>query len=265
MQTRSFKEEIRKGSKLIGTWLQIGSPEVVEMVGLAGFDFGVIDTEHTFFGTETAENLVRAADAVGLIPFIRVSRKEPTLIMKALDTGAKGFVYPGVTCRKDAEEAISASKYPPFGTRGACPFVRATGHVAEDWEEYAKHSNEDLVNVLLVEGREGVENFEEIIDVPCIDVVMMGPFDLSVSLGVGGQVEHPLVMEKFGQMIERAASRGIALMPNIFNPDLDKVAELSDHWFGSGCQSLIVNADKLMFSWGLKQNLETARAAAKNN
>ncbi len=258
MQKRLFKEEIRKGKRLIGTWIQIGSPEVVEMVGLAGFDFAVIDTEHSYFGIETSENLVRAADAVDLIPFIRVSRKDPSLVMKALDTGAAGFVYPGVLCRQDAEEAVSASKYPPLGNRGACPFVRAAGHVARDWEKHAEHSNEDLVSVILVEGQEGVENFEEIIGVPHIDVIMMGPFDLSVSLGVGGQVEHPLVMEKFGEMIDLAASRGVALMPNIFNPDLKKVAELSDHWFGRGCQSLIVNTDKLMFSWGMEQNLETA-------
>lgn len=263
MNRRSFKNEIRQGKKLMGTWVQMGSPEVVEMVGLAGFDFAVIDTEHSYFGVETSENLVRAADAVGLIPFIRVSRKDPTLIMKALDTGAKGFVYPGVLCRQDAEEAVSASKYPPTGTRGACPFVRGAGHVCRNWDEYAKYANEDLVTILLVEGQEGVENFEEIISVSGVDVIMMGPFDLSVSLGVGGQLEHPLVMEKFGQMIELASSKGVALMPNIFNPDLKKVAELSEHWFGSGCQSLIINTDKLMFSWGMEQNIEIAGKAIK--
>lgn len=263
MIKRSFKDEVHQGKKLFGTWIQMGSPEVVEMVGLAGFDFAIIDTEHSYFGIETSENLVRASEAVGLIPFIRVSRKDPTLIMKALDTGAAGFVYPGVVCRKDAEEAVSASKYAPIGTRGACPFVRGAGHVCQNWEDYARHANEDLVNILLVEGQEGVENFEEIISVGGVDVIMMGPFDLSVSLGVGGQVEHPLVMEKFGQMIELASSRGVALMPNIFNPDLSKVAELSEHWFGSGCQSLIVNTDKLMFSWGMEQNLEIAREAAR--
>jgi 4-hydroxy-2-oxoheptanedioate aldolase len=113
--------------------------------------------------------------------------------MKALDTGAAGFVYPGVTTAEDAQEAVSSSLYPPEGTRGACPFVRASGHSSKDWKSFAQRSNRDLVRIILVEGTEGIENLSEIVSVEGVDVIMMGPFDLSVALGVGGEVEHPAV------------------------------------------------------------------------
>ena len=260
---KTFKQRITEGEKLIGTWIQGGSPEITEIVGLSGFDFAIIDTEHACFGIETAENLVRAAEGVGLIPIIRVSRKDPSLIMKALDTGAHGFVYPGVNCREDTEEAIAASMYPPQGNRGACPFVRSAGHGAGNWKDIAARANDEILRVILVEGQEGIENFEEILSVDGIDVVMMGPFDLSVSLGVGGEVEHPLVMEAFFEIIEKCRDRDVIMMPNIFNPDLEKVKELSQHWFNSGCQSLIVNTEKLMLAWALGKNLEIARKAAQ--
>lgn len=263
MRDKLFKEKIKKGQKLIGTWIQAGSPEIVEVVGLSGFDFAIIDTEHACFGIEKAEELVRAADVVGLIPIIRVSHRNPTLVMKALDTGAQGFVYPGVTCRRDAEEAVSASKYPPEGIRGACPFVRAAGHGSGNWKEIAARANRDTVRVILVEGKEGIDNFEDILSVEGVDVIMMGPFDLSVSLGVGGELEHPLVMDAFSRMIGMCSQRGVVMMPNIFDPDLDKVKKLSEHWFGCGCQSLVVNTDKLMLSWALRKNLETARGSAE--
>ncbi len=264
MNHLSFKEDITLGKILIGTWVQIGSPEVVEMVGLSGFDFAVIDTEHTSFSVETSENLIRAADAVGLTSFIRVSRKDPSLIMKALDSGAHGIVYPGVSCKKDAKEAVSAANFPPNGNRGSCPFVRAAGHLAEDWPVFAKNSNDQIVTILLVEGKEGVENFSEIISVPGVDAVMLGPFDLSVVLGVGGQVEHPKVMEAFEKMATLAASKEVILIPNIFNNNLDDVERLTDIWLNKGCKTIIINTDKLIFSWGLKQNLNSARQSIKS-
>jgi len=221
----------------------------------------IIDTEHGFYGIETAENLVRAADTTGLIPFIRVSHREPALVMKALDTGAAGFVYPGVTTPEEARNAVFAGLYPPKGTRGACPFVRAAGHSCEDWKTFAANSNRDLVKILLVEGAEGLDNFEKIVSVEGVDVIMMGPFDLSVSLGVGGDVEHPLVMEKFAEMIRHCRSNDVIMMPNIFNTDQDRISELSKHWFDSGCQSLVVNTDKQMLSWALSETVSIARKA----
>lgn len=262
---QNFKEMVREGERPLGTWVQIGSPEVVEITGLSGFDFAVIDTEHAYFGNETAENLVRAAEAVGLIPFIRVSHKEPSLIMKALDTGAAGFVYPGVCSSRDAEEAIEASMYYPEGNRGACPFVRAAGHSCQDWKSFADSSNRDLVRILLVEGSEGINNFKDILSVKGLDVIMMGPFDLSVSLGLGGQVEHPLVMEKFEEMIQLCRKNDVIMMPNIFNDDPERVRELSNYWFSAGCQSLIVNTDKMLLSWAYRENVRIAREAAHNS
>jgi len=185
LQPPIFMKEI-KYKNLLGTWIQTASPDVVEIAGHAGLNFVVIDTEHTSFGIETSDCLLRAAECVGLAALIRVSHKDPTLVMKALDAGAQGIVYPGVSKRKDAEQAVKASKYHPLGERGACPFVRSGGHNILDWEKYAAEANKNTAVILLLEGKEGVDNLDEIISVPGVDVNMLGPFDLSVSLGVGG-------------------------------------------------------------------------------
>jgi 4-hydroxy-2-oxoheptanedioate aldolase len=248
MKEFSFKQQIREGKPLLGTWVEICSPESAEMAGAAGFDFLVIDTEHGFFDIGAAENLIRAADAAGIIPFVRVARKEPHLIEKALDAGAEGTIYPGVSRPEEAREAAAATRYPPEGERGACPFIRPAGHRAQDWGEFARRSNEGAVNVLLVEGSEGVNRFSEIVAVPGVDAVMLGPFDLSVALGVPGEVEHPKVMEAFSRMIHTAGEQGVAVLPNVFAPEPAKAGELAAHWRSAGAAAVVVGTDKMLLA-----------------
>ncbi len=248
MRQFSFKTRARGGEPLLGTWIQMLSPESVEMAAAAGFDFVVIDTEHGFFEIGGAENLVRAADAAGIIPLVRVARRDPTLIGKALDQGAEGTVYPGVSTPQEAREAAAGSRYAPDGNRGACPFVRATDHLARDWQSFAQSSNEGAVNVLLVEGAEGVQQVEEIVAVPGVDAVMLGPFDLSVALGVAGETEHPKVLEAFSRIISSAGEHGVMVIPNIFVTDVGEAGRLADHWRSEGAGAVLVGTDKMLLA-----------------
>jgi 4-hydroxy-2-oxoheptanedioate aldolase len=256
MKKADFKKAIREGKVVLGTWAQMNSPESVEIIGKAGFDFVVIDTEHGYFGLETAENLVRAADASGVVPIIRVSHKNPTLIMKALDMGAQGIIVPGVSSKEDAVSAIRASKYGPFGNRGACPCIRAAGHMAWDWAAYAQRADETTAVFLLVEGPEGIKNFGDIITAEGIDVILMGPFDLSVALGVGGQVDHPLVIEKLKEIIKLSLRKNIALAAVVFDIEEDRMRSTAEYWFNLGVKVMMVGTDKMflssMFSRALK-------------
>ena len=253
MESTGFRELIKQGKVVIGTWAQMASPESVEIIGKSRFDFVVIDTEHGFFGLETAENLVRAADASGIVPLIRVSHKNPTLIMKALDMGARGVIVPGVSTKEDAVQAVRAAKYAPLGNRGACPCVRAAGHMAWDWTEYARRADESTVVFLLVEGKEGVANFEDILTVEGIDVILMGPFDLSVALGVGGQVNHPLVTEKLEQMVRLAQEKGIAMAAVVFDLEPDSIAAAAKRWLDLGVKVIMVGTDKMLLSYALSR------------
>ena len=169
--------------------------------------------------------------------------------MKALDMGAQGVVVAGISTKEDAVTAIRASKYPPLGNRGACPFVRAAGHMALDWKAFSQSANENTVVILLVEGPEGIKNFEEIIGVEGIDVISMGPFDLSVALGVGGQVDHPLVVEKLKEMIRLANQKNIALSTVVFELEEEKIRSTAKYWFNQGIRVMMVGSDKAFLSY----------------
>lgn len=151
MSEVKLKQKLDAARFLLGTWSQSASPEMLEIIGYAKFDFTVIDTEHGFFGLETAENLVRTAEAAGISPVIRVAVNEPHLIMKALDIGAEGVIVPQVTTREEAERAISAARYHPQGTRGACPCVRVGEHYITEWDRHAARANHEVVVIVLIE------------------------------------------------------------------------------------------------------------------
>lgn len=253
-----LKKLIKDGKVAVGTWAQMASAEAVEMVGSAYFDFVVIDTEHGHFGLDTALHMVRAAEASGTAPLIRISEKNPTLILKALDMGAQGVVVPGVSTKEDAEMAVKAARYAPLGDRGACPYIRAAGHTARDWGKYATDANENSVVCLLVEGAEGAANFEEIVAVPGVDVVMIGPFDLSVSLGVGGQVTHPLVIEKLEQMAGIAKKNGVALAGVIFELAPAQIKQDIERWMKLGSSVLMVGGDKMFLASAFRNAAEVA-------
>lgn len=259
MSKLSLKQKLDASQFMLGTWSQSASPEMLEIIGYADFDFTIIDTEHGYFGLETAENLVRTAQAAGISPLVRVAVNEPHLILKALDIGAEGVVVPQITTPEEAKKAISAARYYPAGTRGACPCIRTGKHYIPEWASYATKANEDVVVVLLVEGQEGVANIEDIVNVDGINAVMIGPFDLSVSLGVGGQLDHPLVtgfMKKTIALCERHHVH--VFIPN-FDLDLQVARAAVVNWATLGGKNFTVGTDKIFFAHYMKAVNQTIR------
>lgn len=248
MSKQTIKEKLDAGQFLLGTWSQSASPEVLEIVGYAGFDYTIIDTEHGYFGLETAENLVRTAEAAGISPLVRVALNEPHLILKALDIGAEGVVVPQVTTIDEAKKAVSAARYYPDGTRGACPCIRAGKHYVPDWAKYATKANRDVVVVLLVEGQEGVANIESIVNTEGVNAIMVGPFDLSVSLGVGGQLDHPLVTDFMRKTIALCKKREVHMFVPNFDLDMDQARVAIEGWSALGATNFTVGTDKLFFA-----------------
>src|SRR5699024_4663404 len=116
-------------------------------------------------------------------------------ITKALDIGAEGVLVPQISTKEEAEKVVSAARYYPNGNRGACPFIRSGNHLVTNWEEYYTKANKDVVVMALIEGEKGLNNLEEIISTEGLDAIMLGPMDLSVSLGLGGELEHPKVVK----------------------------------------------------------------------
>lgn len=244
----SFKEKLDSSKFMLGTWSQSASPEMLEIIGYGGFDFTIIDTEHGYFGLETAENLVRTAEAAGISPIIRVAINEPHLIMKALDIGAEGVIVPQVTTREEAEKAISASLYHPDGTRGACPCIRTGKHFISEWDRHSVKANHEVIVMVIIEGKKGMENVAEIISTEGLSAVMIGPFDLSVSLGVGGQLDHPLVIDFMKKVIDLCKKHNVHVFVPNFDLEIADAKAAIAKWKALGCTNFTVGTDKIFFA-----------------
>ena len=233
---------------VLGTWSQVASAEVMDMVGGAGFAFTIIDVEHGYFGLETAENLVRACEAARIEPWIRVPGPDPVLIGKALDIGARQVVVPGVASGDQAREAVAAGRYAPLGTRGACPCVRAGGHYIRDWRAHVARAHAETGVVPLVESAAGLAAFDAILDTPGLRGVLLGPFDLSVSMGFEGDYRHADVQAALRSMAVRAQARGVEVTMPVFAPEPAEARAQLEEWRALGVARFVVGTDKILIA-----------------
>lgn len=206
----------------------IPSLEIVEMAAIAGMDGIILDTEHSSYGTESLPALISAARGRNIYPIVRVRQNESSLIAAALDAGAAGVLVPQVSSVEDAKSAIRAARFAPHGTRGANPWVRAADYGgSKQWFETA---NEQIAILLLVEGLDGVRSLNDILSLPDLDLIFLGPVDLSHALGVPGEVEHPTVQATISDAMHIAAKRGIRT--GVFTPYPAKAREWSERGIG---------------------------------
>ena len=202
----SFKEKLRtKG--VVGPFMKTGDPAFVEVAGYAGFDFVILDMEHGPVDIFNLQNLIRAAQIAGIVPIVRTPDSNETSISKALDVGAMGIQVPQVSNAEQAESVVNAAKFSPQGNRGVCRFVRAADYSAKDRFEYFKDANENLV-IIQLEGTEAINNIDDILAVDGIDILFIGPYDLSGSLGLVGQVDHPDVHAAMKKITEKVSAKG---------------------------------------------------------
>jgi 2-keto-3-deoxy-L-rhamnonate aldolase RhmA len=193
MRPNRVKQILREGGTVIGTLVSLPDPGIVEAIGYAGFDFVIIDTEHSPIDFKDARNMIAAADGAGLVPMVRVGTPDENPILRMLDSGAMGVMVPHVCNKADATTFVRACRYPPAGVRGMNGAARAAGYGLAKFAEHAKLSNEDILTIALIEDIEGVDAIQEITDVEGIDVISPGPGDLSASLGVIGQSQDSKV------------------------------------------------------------------------
>jgi 4-hydroxy-2-oxoheptanedioate aldolase len=198
-------ENFRNKKLSFGPFSKCSDPAIIECIGLAGFDFVIIDLEHSPNSFETAQNLVRSAMIHGITPVIRVSENNESLISKALDIGAQGVQVPQINCETDARLVVEASKFAPLGNRGVCRYVRAAGYSSKNKHQYFEESNNNTLIIIQIEGKKGLENIDSILQVEGIDIIFIGPYDLSQSMGVPGQTNHPKVLEAMKMVTEKAS------------------------------------------------------------
>ena len=203
-----FRSLLTGGKPFLGTFLQSASPEFLEAAGYAGFRFAAVDLEHASFGVETLVALLRAGQAADLAMLARVTGLDGAQIKKALDVGADGIIVPNIDTAEQAAQAVALGKFTPQGIRGACPGVRANRYGAGG-AEYYETANRETVVIPLIESPLGVKNFDAILAVPGISAVFLGPIDLSVAMGLKGDVGAPAVQAALLSCVDKARAAGI--------------------------------------------------------
>lgn len=206
----TFRDKIKSGKTLLGTFLQIPAAEMAEIVGVAGFDCAIIDTEHGMMGSGSSIQLIRGCSAANIVSICRVPSLDHHRIGHVLDFGASAVMVPNIKNKHDAEIAVDAAKYHPYGNRGICPFMRAANYNAADSDEdYYERSNRETSLMLQIEATEGIDNLDDILTVPNIDCIFIGPFDLSQSLGIPGKVTDDRVLKAMQKIVQKADAKGV--------------------------------------------------------
>jgi len=237
LKINNLKKALEEGKTVSGPFLKFTDPAAVEVMGFAGFDFVIIDEEHGPISMQSAQNMIRAAESVNITPVIRVGSNDEALILRALDIGAQGIEIPQINKKSDAIQAVKSVKYSPQGERGMCRYVRAANYSSMDKFKYFKCTNRGTMIIAHIEGIEGIKNLDEILSVQGIDVIFIGPYDLSQSLGIPGEVNHPLVIEKMQEVVSKCKEKNVAV--GTFADDI----KTAKSWISLGVQYMAFSVD----------------------
>lgn len=196
----SLKEKLKKGEFAIGTWCEIPSPEVINILAKAGLDFVIIDMEHGSMDFTTASRMIMAAEVEGCSPIIRVSRNDESDILRALEIAPEGIIVPHVESVEDRISAINYLKFWPVGGRSLNPYTRAGGYAVTS--DFTKKQNKNILSCLIIEGEKGILDIEKIIDDEEIDIVYLGTYDISMALGVPGDTKNIKVVKTLEKLVK---------------------------------------------------------------
>lgn len=249
----NLKDALAACRPVFGGWIQIGHPSVAEIMGKAGFDWIAVDAEHAAIDLETTVALLRAMAPYAAVPLVRVPHNDLMWIRRVMDAGAGGVIVPMVNTADDARRAVEAAKYPPAGVRGF-GYCRANAH-GEDFAAYVSRANDETVVIAQVEHIQSVQNLDAILATEGIDGVFIGPYDLSGSMGITGQMDHPRMKEAQARVLEacRAHRKAAGLHIVRYSPDALR-RSLAD-----GFTFIALSLDVTLLQCSCREMLTTAR------
>lgn len=213
----NLKTKLKERQLTIGSWLTMSDPSVAEIMARTGFDWLVVDMEHSGLSFDQALNHIRTIDLCGVVPLVRVMENNSDLIKRYMDAGAHGVLVPLVNTKADAGKAVSAVKYPPLGTRGV-GLARAQGY-SLDFESYRKWNQDNSIVIVQVEHIKAVENLESIMSVEGVDGFIIGLYDLSGSLGCPGEFNNPKMIEALGEIYSKSEKNGYLMGQHVVTPE----------------------------------------------
>jgi 4-hydroxy-2-oxoheptanedioate aldolase len=209
--SNAVKSKLKAGQTVFGCFVRQPDAALVELLGYFGWDFLVFDGEHSTLEPRDCENLTRAAELRGLTPIARVPDSQPATILRFLDTGVQGLHVPGINSAAEAEAVIRAVKYHPCGQRGLAGVRAASYDQAGSLGDYVRQSNAETLVIVHIESAQAVECLPDILAVADVDVAFLGLTDLSHSLGLPGQLDHPRVQEMARHAADLVARSPVAL------------------------------------------------------
>lgn len=254
---KSLAKLLRSEELCLGSFQLFSSSGVAELHGMCGFDFIVIDSEHGALGPETIRNLIRAISGVGCHPIVRVPETRRSYVQSALDSGADGILFPQISSAEEALAAVQFCRYPPDGVRGLAP-NRANSY-GSLLKEYEQQANQDIAVLIQIENEAALKNLDQILAVPGIDLIFIGPGDLSQVLGVTGELQHPKVLTTVERVVDtchnhKVAAGTLALDPTTWS-----------HWLERGVKTLLIGSDLFFLGNEARRVVDEFRSMSKSN
>lgn len=253
MRESILKKKLRNKESAIGTFVKTNDPAIVEVLALAGFDFFVLDNEHVAMDREQLTNIVRAAEAFDIEPIVRVKENQQVEILQNLDLGYMGVQVPNVDTPEEAESLVQSVKYGPRGIRGVSPSVRACCYGTCNVKEYIEKSNDNTLVISHCETKTCVDNLDEILKIDGIDVIFIGPMDLSQSLGLVGETTNPVVKDTIDYVMDKVRDSDKAIGTVAGTP------QAAQELVKKGVQYILLSSDQgMMMKWA-KEALKEIR------
>ena len=255
MRRNTVKQRLANGETVIGTMVQeVSTPAIAQIFKQVGFDFFMVDMEHGSFSLETAAHILRVGRLLDMCPLVRVASPEYHLIARALDQGAMGIMLPRVETRHHVETLIEAMKYPPVGKRGCSSDAPHSEYDFGPLPEFLEAHNEDTLAIAQIERKVAIDRIDELLSVPGVDVALIGPEDLSVSLGVPGETSHPVVVEAAEEVIASAHRN------NVVSAIHSGTVEPLEGWMAKGMRMLMYGSDLAFLMESSRAGLHRLRA-----
>ena len=219
----NLKQSLSSNKLTIGSWITLGHSAIAEIMARAGFDWLVIDMEHSVIDLSQAQEMIQATDGAGVPSIVRLASNDSAQIKRVMDAGAHGIMVPNVNSRGDAQQAVNSVYYPPRGERGV-GLARAQGY-GSSFMDYCQWLDENALVIVMIEHIDGVKAASEILTVSGVDGYMIGPYDLSASLGIPGQINDPRVVTAIAQIKKAGEEAGKSGGIHVVEPDLTAIEQ----------------------------------------
>lgn len=257
MPSTMLRRKVNSRALTLGSWITLPNCAVAELMARAGFDWLVVDLEHSPIGIESACDLIRVIDLCGVAPLVRLTSNDENQIKQVMDAGAHGIVVPMVNSVAEAEHAVAATRYAPAGTRGV-GLARAQGY-GVTFQDYLAWQSDNPVVIVQIEHRDALPNLQEILAVPGVDGFLVGPYDLSCSFGCPGQFDDPMVLAGMKAIVTAGRASKAAMGLHIVEPD----PSLLEQRIREGYTFIAYSVDFRMLDVSCRAGIATARGVGK--